>query len=176
MQENPMSKISKLKEPRGRTRFLDDEERARFLTVCKASQSPFLYVLVVLALSTAARKDEILSLRWKDVDLQRGLIFLHDTKNGDKRSLPLKGIAQDLMKTHFKNKKENTDLVFPAKNLKEPIDIRAPFETALKKAEIEDFKWHDLRHYAASYLAMNGASLAEISALLGHKTLSAEKK
>jgi integrase len=176
MQENPMTKVSKLKEPRGRTRFLDDEERERFLKVCKVSQSPFLYVLVVLALSTAARKDEILSLRWKDVDLQRGLIFLHDTKNGDKRSLPLVGVAKDLMKAHFKNRNENTDLVFPAKNLKEAIDIRTPFETALKKAEIEDFKWHDLRHSAASYLAMDGASLAEIAAVLGHKTLSMVKR
>ncbi len=176
MQENPMSKVSKLKEPRGRTRFLDDEERKRLLKICKESPSPFLYVLVVLALSTAARKDEILSLRWKDVDLQRGLIFLHDTKNGDKRSLPLVGVAKDLMKAHFKNRNENTDLVFPAKNLKEPIDVRTPFETALKKAEIEDFKWHDLRHSAASYLAMNGASLAEIAAVLGHKTLSMVKR
>ena len=119
---------------------------------------------------------EIASLKWKDVDLKRGLIFLYDTKNKDNRSLPLVGTAKDLMKEHFKNRNENTDLVFPAKNLKEPIDIRTPFETALKKAEIEDFKWHDLRHSAASYLAMNGASLAEIAAVLGHKTLAMVKR
>ncbi len=176
MQENPMLKISKLKEPRGRTRFLDDKERKSLLKACQDSQSPFLYVLVVLALSTGARKMEIASLEWQDVDLQRGLIILHDTKNGDKRSLPLVGIAHDLMKTNFENRNENTDLVFPAKNLKDPIDIRKPFETALKKAEIEDFKWHDLRHSAASYLAMNGASLAEIAAVLGHKTLAMVKR
>ena len=176
LEANPMLKISKLKESRGRARFLDDSERERFLKVCQNSQSPFLYILVVLALSTGARKMEIASLQWKDVDLQRGLIFLHDTKNGDKRSLPLVGTAKDLMKKHFKNSNENTNLVFPAKNLKEPIDIRTPFKTALKKAEIEDFKWHDLRHSAASYLAMNGASLAEIAAVLGHKTLSMVKR
>jgi len=176
MQENPMLKISKLKEPRGRTRFLDDEERGRLLKACKTSQSPLLYILVVLALSTGARKEEISSLQWKDVDLQRSLIFLHDTKNGDKRSLPLVGTAKDLMKEHFKNRNENTALVFPAKNLKTPIDIRTPFQTALKKAKIEDFKWHDLRHSAASYLAMNGASLAEIAAVLGHKTLAMVKR
>ena len=176
MQENPMLKISKLKEPRGRTRFLDDEERERLLRVCSESQSPFLYLLVILALSTGARKMEILSLKWQDVDLQRGLIILHDTKNGDKRSLPLVSTAKELMKEHFKNRNENSDLVFPAKSLKDPIDIRTPFETALKKAKIEDFKWHDLRHSAASYLAMNGASLAEIAAVLGHKTLSMVKR
>ena len=176
MQENPMNKISKLKEPRGRTRFLSDKERKALLETCQESESEFLYLLVVLALSTGARKMEILSLKWKDVDLTRGLIILHDTKNSEKRSLPLVGVAKDLMKKHFKNRNENTDLVFPAKNLKEPIDVRTPFETALKKAGIEDFKWHDLRHSAASYLAMNGATLAEIAGVLGHKTLAMVKR
>jgi integrase len=176
MQENPILKISKLKEPRGRTRFLDDKERERLLLACKDSNSQLLYVLVVLALSTGARKMEILSLKWQDVDLKRGLIILHDTKNEEKRSLPLVSTAKELMQKHFKNRHENTNLVFPAKNLKEPIDIRAPFETALRRAKIEDFRWHDLRHSCASYLAMNGASLAEVAAALGHKTLSMVKR
>ncbi len=176
MQENPMLRIKKLKEPRGRVRFLSDEERERLLTVCKESQSPFLYVLVVLAISTGARKMELCSLNWEDVDLKRGMIILHDTKNGERRALPLVGIAKDLMKEHYKNRNENTNLVFPAKNLIDPIDIRTPFETALIKAEIKDFRWHDLRHSCASYLAMNGATLAEIAGVLGHKTLSMVKR
>ena len=176
LQENPMLKMKKLKEPRGRVRFLSDEERERLLTVCKESQSPFLYVLVVLAISTGARKMELCSLNWEDVDLKRGMIILHDTKNGDRRALPLVGIAKDLMKEHYKNRNENTNLVFPAKNLIDPIDIRTPFETALIKAEIKDFRWHDLRHSCASYLAMNGATLAEIAGVLGHKTLSMVKR
>jgi len=81
-----------------------------------------------------------------------------------------------LMKEHFKNRNENTNCVFPAKNLIDPIDIRTPFETALIKAEIKDFRWHDLRHSCASYLAMNGATLAEIAGVLGHKTLSMVKR
>jgi site-specific recombinase XerD len=68
-------------------------------------------------------------------------------------------------------------LLFPSKvNPTKPIDLRKPFETALKKAEIDDFHWHDLRHCTASYLAMNGASLAEIAEVLGHKTLSMVKR
>ncbi len=176
MQENPMMKIKKLKEPRGRVRFLNDEERERLLEACQESSSPFLYILVVLGISTGARKMEIRSLEWKDVDLNRGMIILHDTKNGERRSLPLVGIAKDLMKAHYKNRNKNTELVFPAKNLQTPIDIRTPFESALQKAEIEDFKWHDLRHSCASYLAMNGATLAEIAGVLGHKTLSMVKR
>ncbi len=176
MQENPLLKIKKLKEPRGRVRCLSDEERLRLMQACQESSSPFLYILVVLGISTGARKMEIRSLEWKDVDLNRGMIILHDTKNGERRSLPLVGIAKDLMKAHYKNRNKNTELVFPAKNLQTPIDIRTPFETALQKAEIEDFKWHDLRHSCASYLAMNGATLAEIAGVLGHKTLSMVKR
>lgn len=58
--------------------------------------------------------------------------------------------------------------VFPGRGGKKPIDLRSPFVKALKEAEIEDFRWHDLRHCTASYLAMNGATLAEIAAVLGH--------
>ena len=176
MQDNPLMKIKKFKEPRGRVRFLSEEEREKFLQVCQESSSPFLYILVVLGISTGARKMEIAGLKWEDVDLSRSMIILHDTKNGDRRSLPLVGIAKDLMKTHYKNRNENTNLVFPAKNLQNPIDIRTPFETALQRAEIKDFKWHDLRHSCASYLAMNGATLAEIAGVLGHKTLSMVKR
>lgn len=176
MQENPLLKITKLKEPKGRTRYLSDNERTALLQACKESQSPFLYILVVLAISTGARKMEICNLDWEDVDLQRGVITLHDTKNGERRALPLVGISKDLMKQHFKNRNENSKKVFPAKNLKDAIDIRTPFETALKKAQIEDFRWHDLRHSCASYLAMNGATLAEIAGVLGHKTLSMVKR
>ena len=57
-----------------------------------------------------------------------------------------------------------------------PVDLRAPFALALKRAEITDFRWHDLRHTAASYLAMNGASPAEIAEVLGHKTLAMVKR
>jgi integrase len=158
MQDNPLLKIKKLKEPRGRVRFLSDEERVRLLTACKESLSPFLYILTVLSISTGARKMEIMSLKWDDVDLSRGMIILHDTKNGERRSLPLVGITKELMKTHYKNRNENTNLVFPAKNLRDPIDIRTTFETALQRAEIKDFRWHDLRHSCASYLAMNHCS------------------
>jgi integrase len=66
--------------------------------------------------------------------------------------------------------------VFPSKNFKDPIDIRTPWETAIKRAKVSDFRFHDLRHSAASYLAMNGASLAEIAEILGHKTLQMVKR
>ncbi len=171
-EENPLRKVTKMKEPRGRVRFLLDDERQRLLDACKCSENPYLYIAVVLALSTGARRMELLGLEWASVSLERKVITLHYTKNNDRRVLPLVGHAFELMKEHSKVRLFNCDLVFPAKNLKQPIDMRKSWEAALKRAEITDFKWHDMRHCCASYLAMNGASLAEIAEVLGHRTLS----
>ncbi|QBR84709.1 site-specific integrase [Legionella israelensis] len=174
--ENPLSKVTKPREPNGRVRFLSDEERIKLLAECKNSENPYLYIAVVLALSTGGRKMEILGLRWKDVDLTRGVITLHETKNGERRVLPLAGHALQLMKEHAKVRHVNCNFVFPSHNFQKPIDLRTPFENALQRAEIVDFRWHDLRHSCASYLVMNGASLAEIAEILGHKTLQMVKR
>lgn len=176
VEDNPLRKVTKPKESRGRVRFLSDEERTRLLVECKKSESQYLYIAVVLALSTGGRRMEILGLSWNDVDFNRGIITLHETKNGDRRVLPLAGHALGLMKQHKKVRHVTSNLVFPGKNINNPIDLRTPFETVLKRAEITDFRWHDLRHSCASYLAMNGASLAEIAEILGHKTLQMVKR
>lgn len=175
--ENPMRKISKLSEPRGRVRFLDDDEREHLLEACKASASPYLHTLVVLALSTGARQGELLNLRWSDIDWQRRVITLHDTKNKERRLLPLTHYALQLMEEHNKVMNIASDLVFPSPSQPiKPWDSRSAWLSALKKANIDNFRFHDLRHSCASYLAMNGASLAEIAEVLGHKTLQMVKR
>jgi len=175
--ENPMRKISKLSEPRGRVRFLDDEERERLLQACQASTNSQLHILVVLALSTGARHGELINLRWSDVDWQRSVITLHDTKNKERRLLPLAHYALQLMEAHSKVRNITSDLVFPSpSNPQRPWDSRSAWEAALKRANIDNFRFHDLRHSCASYLAMNGASLAEIAEVLGHKTLQMVKR
>lgn len=98
---------------------------------------------------------------------------LRETKNGDMRGVPLTGKALALVKEHARIRRRlDTPLLFPGANPAKPVDLRAPWLAALKKASIQDFRFHDLRHSAASYLAMNGASLNEIAAVLGHKTLA----
>ena len=173
---HPVRKISKLKQPRGRVRFLSDDERERLLEACKDTDNPHLYNIVVLALSTGARKMEVVGLRWKDIDLERGTIILHETKNGERRVIPITGYARSLMQTQHENRDKKCDYVFPSKAKCQPIDIRTAWENALTKAGIDDFRFHDLRHSAASYLAMNGATLAEIAEVLGHKTLQMVKR
>lgn len=177
LDDSPMRKVKKPKEPRGRIRFLSDSEREELLKACKESNNPYLYPVVVLALSTGMRQGEVLGLPWENVDLHQGRITLHETKNDERRVVPLTGKALELLKEHSKVKRIDTPLLFPGKVYpNKPIDLRAPWETALETAKIEDFRFHDLRHSAASYLAMNGASLAEIAEVLGHKTLQMVKR
>jgi integrase len=176
--DTPLRKITKLKEPRGIVRFLSDDERKHLLAKSLESNNPFLHTIVTLALSTGARKMEILSLRWKDIDFKRKIITLHETKNGERRILPLVNYGFELLNAHATKHQpyKGDDFVFPNKFGTAPIEIKKCWNTALKKAGIDEFRFHDLRHSAASYLAMNGASLAEIAEVLGHKTLSMVKR
>jgi integrase len=176
LERNPMQKITKPKEPRGRIRFLSNEERSALLEACKNSTYAGLYLIVVLCLSTGARKMEVVGLRWQDIDLTRQVIILHETKNGERRVLPLSGLALELLIQRSHVRQLYTDFIFPAHNLKTPMDIRAPWDRAITHANLKDFRFHDLRHSAASYLAMNGATLSEIADILGHKTLQMVKR
>ena len=176
LDDSPMRKVSKPREPRGRVRFLSDEERQSLLDACKESRNPYLYIVVILALSTGARRGELLSLHWSDVNLKRGMLTFRATKNGETRSVPLTGYAFDVLTTHAKVRRLDTTLVFANSTGMKPLSVRDAFENAVKRADIANFRFHDLRHSAASYLAMNGASLAEIAEVLGHKTLAMVKR
>ena len=178
---NPIRKVKKPQEARGRVRFLDTEERERLLAACdQATDTPELRVIVLMALTTGARRGEIANLRWRQVDLARKVVTLEDSKNGDRRALPLVGPALAALKEHAKVRPlDGSKLVFPGRSKKtadKPLDVERAWQTALRRAEIEDFRFHDLRHTAASYLAMSGSSLAEIAEVLGHRTLSMVKR
>ena len=172
LERNPCERVAKSKENTGRVRFLSDDERVRLLNACRPHDD--LYLAVLLALTTGARQAEVMSLRWGQIDFKRQVITLHETKNGDRRGLPLVGEAFALLKRRSKVRDLKDDCIFPptarAKKA-ECLDLRQPWEKALKAAGIMDFHWHDLRHTAASYLAMSGVSLVEISKILGHRTM-----
>lgn len=169
---NPMSKVSKLKEPRGRVRYLSEEEREALLQACRSDKDALLYPFVVLALSTGARAGELQHLTWKDIDLNAGRGVLHNTKNKERRAIAVRVHALDQLRNLGKVRRIDTPWVFPSQEGTKPWAYRKPWLRALKEAQIEDFRFHDLRHTAASYLAMDGASLAEIAAVLGHKSLA----
>ena len=181
-ESNPLERVTKPREPRGRTRFLDDDERARLLEACRVSDCPVLHPIIILALSTGMRRSEIMNLYWREpatppesawgvVHLDQKKIVLHQTKNGEIRNVPLVGQALDALKTLGKVRRIDTPMVFPGRIPGEPVNIEGHWQKALKTAGIENFRFHDLRHSAASYLAMNGATLPEIAGVLGHKSL-----
>lgn len=178
LDDTPMRKVTKGRESRGRVRFLSDDERLRLMKACKESRNVFLYPVVILALSTGMRQAEVMGLTWDDVDLKKGRAILHETKNGERRAVSIASHALEVLTEFSKLRRIDSKLLFPAKEIRtqKPMDLRTPWETAVKKAELEDFHFHDLRHTTASYLAMNGASLAEIAEVLGHKTLAMVKR
>ncbi|HPO15416.1 MAG TPA: site-specific integrase [Candidatus Hydrogenedentes bacterium] len=179
--ENPVKRIRKPKEPKGRVRYLSDEERERLLKECRESRDPALLTIVTLGICSGMRRGEIMDLTWNNVDLNRAVITIEDTKNGERRGVPVVEPALSLMREHARiRRRVDTPLVFPAPkragaNAK-PLDFESAWKAALARAEITDFKFHDLRHSCASYLAMNGASVAEIAGVLGHKTWAMTKR
>jgi integrase len=175
---NPVRDITKKKEARGRVRFLSDAERDALLAACAESAWPSLHTLVLLAISTGARRGELIGLHWDDVDLRSARAIVRETKNGETRSLPLVGKALEALRTLRLQGSAKSPWVFP-----QPSGFPGPYENfdgvwydALTTAKLEDFRFHDLRHTTASYLAAQGASLLEIADTLGHKTLSMVKR
>ncbi|MCH8979256.1 MAG: site-specific integrase [Armatimonadetes bacterium] len=174
--ENPVRKVRRLPESRGRVRFLDEDERERLLQAARESTDSRLYPMLVLALSTGARQSELLRLRWRDLDFERGVAILHETKNNERRAIPIAGHAHEVLRKMSKVRRLDTDLILAsAKSTKARFPQKA-WERALEAARIEDYRWHDNRHSAASYLAANGATLAELAEVLGHKTLAMVKR
>jgi integrase len=175
IESNPCRKVRRLAEPRGRVVFLSDEERQELLEICRKSRDRRLYPLAVLAISTGARQSELMGLRWADVDSQRGTAVVHHTKNGERRSLPLTGLARELVEELGRVRLIGSDFLF-ASGRGEAVFPRHAWETAVAAAGLKDFRFHDLRHCCASYLAMSGATAPEIAAVLGHKTLAMVKR
>lgn len=157
----PMPKISwadlMAAEPPGRTRFLSREEYQRLMNEAHESIRP----IILCAVTTGLRKDNILSLQWRQVKLEERLIQVtakgnkrHGVKIGSALMAALSAIPGDVGK------------VFDVTN------FRKRWDAAVKAAELEDFRFHDLRHTFASWARMAGADLADIKDALNHTTLN----
>jgi len=157
--DNPVRKVKFFKENNERTRFLEKEEIERLLN----ASSPYLKDVIITALNTGLRYSEIFSLKWSDMDFRNNLVFIHKTKNKEKRIIPM----NTPLKRVFVSRREHSavEFVFPKKCTRES------FKKTLERAIIKDFKFHDLRHTYASYLVMNGVDLMTVKELLGHKTI-----
>ncbi|MBS0628449.1 MAG: site-specific integrase [Verrucomicrobia bacterium] len=173
--ENPVQKVSREKEPRERTRFLTLEERKRLLKACQESENSYLFTFVVLLLSTGCRYNEARCLKFTDLDLSQGKITITKSKNTDMRSIPVRGLALDLLRALASNTL-STGYIFPSQNKNKPLELRRAYRTAIKRSGLKNFRGHDTRHdYATSMLAQ-GLSLPEIGILLGHRSVSVTRR
>jgi len=171
---HPCRTVERQPENNERCRFLSDEERQRLLDSCKAARWPKLHLLVLMALTTGARKGELLSLKWGDIDLDRCLAICGRSKNGDPKALPLVPPVITLLK---KFEARDGSLVFCSHQVStRPFSFEAQFAKVLIKARIKSFRFHDLRHSCASMLAASGATLLEIADVLGHRQLQMTKR
>jgi integrase len=171
---NPVRKIPSLPENNKRTRFLSEAERTRLFRSCRASKWDKLYLIVLLAITTGARKGELTKLRWNDIDFDRRTAYVATTKNGQPKVLPL---TDSVIKELQLFDSKDSSLIF-ASRIKEEVAycFTKPWKKALEDGEIKDFRFHDLRHSCASYLAQSGATLLEIADVLGHKQISVTKR
>ncbi|MEE9345486.1 MAG: site-specific integrase [Methylococcales bacterium] len=167
--ENPCDRVRSMKVKNKIVRYLSDEEKPRLLKAAKTIGGKF-YLKVLMALTTGMRKGELEQLRWNDIDVERGLAMLHDTKNGSARHTPVPDVMMHELK---KYREVGNGLLFPSSiDPCKPFDYRKQWIACLKEAKIQNFRWHDLRHDVASTLARDGKTLKEIAEILGHKSLS----
>lgn len=174
--ENPVSAIRRPPPAKPRERRLEDGEEAALLAALEdapavredgkkyrqGTRNPWIRPIVELALETAMRRGELLSLTWENINLQRRTAYLPKTKNGEARTVPLSsraiGILSDLPRSI-------DGRVFPIT----ANALKLAFERAVRRAGIEDFHFHDLRHEATSRLAEKLPNVIELAAVTGHK-------
>ena len=174
MDKNPTDKIRIKAAPNQIERFLSDDERVRLLSVCSESRWDKMHLLILLAITTGMRKSELINLRWNDINFDKGLATLGDTKNGTPRINPIPSFVLDEMKQF---RKIGSGLIFVSPtNAEKPFDFRNQWDWVRVRAGIENFRFHDLRHTAASYLVMAGATLYEAGQILGHKSEQTTKR
>jgi len=174
--ENPVLKasVSRFKENPAKDRFLSLSEQDALLRASQQSRWPRLYLLIMMALTTGARKGELLSLKWSDIDFKDRVASVRQTKTDKPRLLPLTGhVVQELMRF-----REVDDALIFRNTISsdKPYDLKQAWSYALVRSGIEHCRFHDLRHTAASNLVRAGRTLFEVGTLLGHSSPQMTKR
>lgn len=174
LSSNPVRLILSKPEDNHRVRYLSTLERKGLLKACKDADWSKLYLLVLTAITTGARRGELLGLRWNDIDFERQTAYVQTTKNGQPKVLPL---TDDVVNELTRFRQQDSSLIFNSEiKPNKAFCFNKQWKKALEKAKVKDFTFHCLRHTCASYLAQSGASLLEIADVLGHKQISVTKR
>jgi integrase len=173
IEKNPVSDIDAPPVSPGRIRWLSPDERKRLLAACDKSGNPDLALVVRIALASGARQAEILYLRWPMLDLSRECAFLPTSKTGEPRVLPLPGEVANALRARAKVRRLGSDLVFPSPDdPARPRNVWQAWDVARKLAKLPDFRFHDLRHSAATEMLCAGVDSRIVATVLGHRSLN----
>lgn len=167
---NPMSRVDKPRKSKGVVRFLSDEERQLLLNACK-KHSETLYLFVILAMFSGGRYNELLTLKTENIDFSNDMLHFLETKNGESRGVPIYHKITELIAEYTNSAGITTGNLFLNNKSGKLLYLKGVFEKVVGEIKLENFRFHDLRHTYASYLAQNGAELLEIAQLMGHKNL-----
>lgn len=177
--ENPCRKVGRQPENAPIVRFLSADECTRLLAACRGSKWARLYGVVLLALTTGARRGELQGLRWRDVNFELARAYVGRTKNGQPKTLPLTPAVVEELRRFYAEDLRRFRIGTPDRHVFHsrvrpdgPYHFEQRWYQALKRAQVRSFRFHDLRHTCASYLAQQGASLLEIADVLGHRQLA----
>jgi integrase len=174
-----LPKIRLLKEDNQRVRYLSEDEERRL----KAVASKALWQVVVFEVNTGLRRGELLALQWSDIDFAAGVIWVRKSKSGEGRRVPMNSAVRALLlelreerkrrlKARVVHHSEGEGYVFAAPHGGPLSNLNREWYPTLRRAAIEDFHFHDLRHSFASRCAMGGVDLLSLSKLLGHKSIA----
>jgi integrase len=168
---NPVQMVRKPQSPQARSRVLTDEEVSKLLQALEPTgrRSNWTKPAVQLALATAMRRGELLSLRWEHVDLQGRTAFLPDTKNGDSRTVPLSSVAFQVL---AELPRHISGVVIPVKY----FTLDAAFKRGIRRAGLDGVRFHDLRRTAITRMSEKLPNVIELAAVSGHKSLMVLKR
>ena len=169
---NPAKLVRRPSAPKGRTRRLEGDEEVKLLAAADKGRNPWMKPLIILAVETGMRRGEILGLRWEHVDLERRIVHLPITKNGDSRDVPLSTRAMETLTGLMQQPNRDAERVLPVS----ADAVRLAWEHLRQRAGVGDLHIHDLRHEAVSRLFEKGLDIMEVSTISGPKTLTMLKR
>lgn len=170
LDQNPCAHLFKLKENPKKRRILTVDEEFKLLQACKQSKNRYLYCIVLIALTTGARKGEILALTWDCIDFDNSLAYIKNSKNGCPRKVGLVGSVLQELNTIRSVCDPQKSLVFASKTSFGKLDIKKPWQNVLETAGIKNFVFHGLRHHFCSKGGELGASGIQLRTQLGHSS------